>query len=37
MARGALVRLEHFAAGYRILLPIHGFLRRFGSAASGDR
>ena len=36
-ALGALVRLEHFAAGYRILLPIHGFLRRFGSAASGDR
>ena len=37
MARSAMGRLEHFAAGYRILLPIHGFLRRLGSAASGDR
>jgi lipopolysaccharide export system permease protein len=37
MAKGAMVRLEHFVAGYRILLPIHGFLRRLGSAASGDR
>jgi hypothetical protein len=37
MAQGAMVRLEHFVAGYRILLPIHGFLRRLGSAASADR
>ncbi len=37
-ALGALVRLEHFAAGNRLLLPIHGLLRRFGiSTASGDR
>jgi lipopolysaccharide export system permease protein len=37
MALGAMGRLEHFVAGYRILLPIHGFLRRLSSAASGDR
>jgi lipopolysaccharide export system permease protein len=37
MAQGAMGRLERFAAGYRFLLPIHGFLRRLGSAASGDR
>jgi lipopolysaccharide export system permease protein len=37
-ALGALVRLEHFTAGNRLLLPIHGLLRRFGiSTASGDR
>jgi hypothetical protein len=36
-ALGAMVRLEHFAAGSRILLPIHGLLRRLGNAASGDR
>jgi lipopolysaccharide export system permease protein len=37
-APGALVRLQHFTAGYRFLLPIHGILRRFGSsAAAGDR
>jgi lipopolysaccharide export system permease protein len=37
-ARGALARLEHFAAGYRILVPLHGMLRRLGSStASGDR
>jgi lipopolysaccharide export system permease protein len=37
IAQGAMGRLEHFVAGYRILLPIHGVLRRFGNAASGDR
>jgi lipopolysaccharide export system permease protein len=37
-ALGALVRLEHLTAGYRVLLPIHGILRRLGSsAATGDR
>jgi lipopolysaccharide export system permease protein len=37
-ALGALVRLEHFTAGHRLLLPIHGLLRRFGiSTASGER
>jgi lipopolysaccharide export system permease protein len=37
-ALGALVRLEHFTAGHRFLMPIHGLLRRFGiSTASGDR
>jgi lipopolysaccharide export system permease protein len=37
-ALGALVRLENFAAANRMLLPIHGLLRRFSaSLASGDR
>jgi lipopolysaccharide export system permease protein len=32
-----LIGLEHFAAASRMLLPIHGLLRRFGgSVASGD-
>jgi hypothetical protein len=38
VVRVALARLEHFVAGYRILLPLHGMLRRLGSStASGDR
>jgi lipopolysaccharide export system permease protein len=37
-ALGALVRLENFTAANRMLLPLHGLLRRFsGSFASGDR
>jgi lipopolysaccharide export system permease protein len=33
-----LIRFEHFAAASRMLLPIHGLLRRFGgSVASGER
>jgi lipopolysaccharide export system permease protein len=34
----SLIRLDHFATASRMLLPLHGLLRRFGgSVASGER
>jgi hypothetical protein len=37
-AVGTLLQSERFAAGYRLLLPVTGLLRRFGiSMASTDR